>query len=77
MKRIRCQYNIGSACVEIDTACVEIGSACVEIGNACIEIKYENGVTVSIVSQIGVSQIGPTAEITERIRPVYNFKAAE
>ncbi len=24
-----------------------------------------------------VSQIGPTAEITERIRPVYNFKAAE
>ena len=24
-----------------------------------------------------VSQIGPTAEIIERIRPVYNFKAAE
>lgn len=24
-----------------------------------------------------VSQIGPTAEIVERIRPVYNFKAAE
>ena len=24
-----------------------------------------------------VSEIGPTAEIAERIRPVYNFKAAE
>ena len=24
-----------------------------------------------------VSEIGPTAEIIERIRPVYNFKAAE
>ena len=24
-----------------------------------------------------VSQIGPTAEIVEHIRPVYNFKAAE
>ena len=24
-----------------------------------------------------VSEIGPTAEIVERIRPVYNFKAAE
>jgi RNA-splicing ligase RtcB len=24
-----------------------------------------------------VSHIGPTAEIIERIRPVYNFKAAE
>jgi RNA-splicing ligase RtcB len=24
-----------------------------------------------------VSQIGPTAEIVERIRPVYNFKASE
>ena len=23
------------------------------------------------------SQIGPTAEIRERIRPIYNFKAAE
>ena len=24
-----------------------------------------------------VAQIGPTAEIVERIRPVYNFKAAD
>lgn len=24
-----------------------------------------------------VSEIGPTADIIERIRPVYNFKAAE
>ena len=24
-----------------------------------------------------VSQIGPTAEIIERIKPIYNFKAAE
>lgn len=24
-----------------------------------------------------VAQIGPTAEIIERIRPVYNFKAAD
>ena len=24
-----------------------------------------------------VSQIGPTADIVERIRPIYNFKAAE
>ena len=24
-----------------------------------------------------VAQIGPTAEITARIRPVYNFKAAD
>lgn len=49
-----------------------------EIWSSCVvgDTLDESPMAYKPMDEI-VSEIGPTADIIERIRPVYNFKAAE
>ena len=56
----------------------EYAAEMAEIWSSCVkpDTLDESPMAYKPIDEI-VSEIGPTAEIAERIRPVYNFKAAE
>ena len=58
-----------------DTRVVNVGHVAVG-GGAPVSVQTMCNIDPLSVDEI-ISQIGPTVEILEQIRPVYNFKASD